>query len=187
MNPTTAAEIPTRDAFDAEQEEKHSLIFSTIWDMLIAQTGTVGSPYRFLGDHIQGNYGRVFPVRKEHIAGGNDTAANFSIVEDEPLSDEDFVAAANPHRSIIWRIPRRIELSAYVEIPTDPGRRHEPIVKGKGVPIWSLIAYVEKRELTPDEVSKLWNGYITTDEVIAALLYKKEHPEAVEDRLEDES
>lgn len=160
-------------------------IASTILQMPIAESGTAGSPYRFPGNLVLGDLGRVFIVGG-YIADGNFTTADFSMIENESLLNEGFVPASEPH-TVIRSVARDVEPSAYVEIPTGPGRRHEPVIKGKGVPIWVLVAYVEKRDLTPDEVSQLWNGYITTDEVVAALLYKKEHPEAVEDRLEDES
>ena len=73
-----------------------------------------------------------------------------------------------------------------IEVPTGPGKRHEPVIKGKGVPIWPLVAYVQKRGLTPEQVSQIWNGFITSDEVLAALKYQREHPNVVEDHLEGE-
>jgi len=78
-------------------------------------------------------------------------------------------------------------VSRFVEVPDGPGKRHEPVIKGKGVPIWSLIAYVEKRGLTPIEVSQLWNGYITAEEVAAAVTYKRLNPDSVDDRLDEQA
>ena len=35
-------------------------------------------------------------------------------------------------------------------------------------------------------MSDIWNGFITSDEVLAALKYQREHPNVVEDHLEGE-
>ncbi|MBI4641676.1 MAG: hypothetical protein HY731_13345 [Candidatus Tectomicrobia bacterium] len=81
--------------------------------------------------------------------------------------------------------PEAQPLDDIVEIPTDVGKRHEPVIKGKGVPVWVLVSYVMKRDLTPEQISHLWKGYITPQEVRAALIYWHAHPEAVVDKLSD--
>lgn len=70
----------------------------------------------------------------------------------------------------------------FVEIPTGPGTRIEPYVKGKGVPVWVLWAYATQHGMTPKEISKLWLGEITEQEVSAALLYAEEHPDLIDDK-----
>ncbi len=72
-----------------------------------------------------------------------------------------------------------------VEIPTEIGKRQEPVIRGKGVPVWVLVAYATKRHMSPEQISRLWNGYVTQQEVGAALAYWRTHPEAVEDKLSD--
>jgi uncharacterized protein (DUF433 family) len=79
-----------------------------------------------------------------------------------------------------------VRVDNYIEIPTGSGKRQEPIIKGKGVPIWSLVMYIRKGHYTPEQVSAFWDGYITAEEVRAAVLYQQQHPEMVEDRLGDD-
>lgn len=78
-----------------------------------------------------------------------------------------------------------VDFEDYIEIPGDLGRRHEPVIKGKGVSIWAILAYVNRRGLTPVQVSRLWGGYISPEEVRAAILYQREFPELVDDPFED--
>jgi uncharacterized protein (DUF433 family) len=82
--------------------------------------------------------------------------------------------------------PRRHALGALVEIPAAVGKRHEPVIKEKGVPVWVIVAYATKHGMTPRQISQLWKEHITVDEVEAALVYWLEYPEAVEDKLSDE-
>ncbi len=51
------------------------------------------------------------------------------------------------------------------------------------MPVWVLVSYARRRKLTPQQISELWNGHITEQEVIAALEYFQDHREAVEDKL----
>jgi uncharacterized protein (DUF433 family) len=70
----------------------------------------------------------------------------------------------------------------FVEIPTGLGMRHEPYVKGKGVPVWVLWAYATQHGMTPAEIRKLWPEQLTEEEVTAALLYAVAHPDLIEDK-----
>jgi len=79
------------------------------------------------------------------------------------------------------------QIEKHVEILTGEGKRHDPVIRGKGVPIWVLVSYVQKRGLTPEQVSELWEGYITPDEVRAALMYQKKFPDKVRDPLIEEA
>lgn len=81
--------------------------------------------------------------------------------------------------------PQSWPFADFVEIPTGAGKRNEPVVKGKGVPVWVLVSYVVKRRLTPWQISRLWNGYISPQEVLASLAYWQANPEAIEDKLAD--
>ena len=76
-------------------------------------------------------------------------------------------------------------LEDVIEIPTGVDKRHEPLIRGKGVPVWILVSYATKRGMSAAEVSGLWKGYVTEEEVRAALAYWRAHPENVEDKLND--
>jgi uncharacterized protein (DUF433 family) len=78
-----------------------------------------------------------------------------------------------------------VDFEDYIEIPEDLGRRHEPVIRGKGVSIWAVLAYVNRRGLTPEQVSEQWSGYVTPEEVRAAIFYQREFPELVDDPFED--
>jgi DNA-directed RNA polymerase subunit RPC12/RpoP len=45
-----------------------------------------------------------------------------------------------------------------VEIPEDYRKRQEPMIKGKGTPVWALVSDSITGGLTPEEVSKFWGG-----------------------------
>lgn len=72
----------------------------------------------------------------------------------------------------------------FVETPVGAAKRHEPVIKGKGVPVWALAAY--SKRISPDEISKLWLGRITPFEVKMGLLYAQLYPDRVEDKLADD-
>lgn len=76
-------------------------------------------------------------------------------------------------------------LADFVDTPTEMGKRQEPVIRGKGVPVWVLVSYATKRHMGPEQISRLWNGHVTEQEVQAALAYWQEHPETVQDRLDD--
>lgn len=76
-------------------------------------------------------------------------------------------------------------LDDFIEIPTALGKRHEPLIRGKGVPVWVLVSYATKRRMTPEQISQMWNGYVTAQEVSSALAYWGTHPEMVEDKLNE--
>ncbi len=67
----------------------------------------------------------------------------------------------------------------YVEIPRGPQKRQEPVIRDKGTPIWVLVAYHVQHGMTPEQISELWLGEITPDEVRAALRYGEAHPDQV--------
>jgi uncharacterized protein (DUF433 family) len=73
-----------------------------------------------------------------------------------------------------------------VEIPEDYRKRQEPMIKGKGTPVWILVAYHTERHMSPEEISQRWGGYITSDEVRAAVAYWQKYPERVDLKLSDE-
>jgi uncharacterized protein (DUF433 family) len=82
---------------------------------------------------------------------------------------------------IIW-----LPSNEFVEIPTELGKRHEPAIKGKGVPVSAIVSYAVHHSMTPEQISNLWEGYITPQEVEAAIEYAQEYPELVDDKLSDE-
>jgi hypothetical protein len=73
-----------------------------------------------------------------------------------------------------------------VEIPEGVWQRDEPIIKGKGTPVWVLVAFYIEGRKTPEEISQLWGGYVTPDEVQAAVAYWQKYPERVDLKLSDE-
>jgi len=73
-----------------------------------------------------------------------------------------------------------------IETPIEVGRRHEPIIKGKGVPVWVVVSYSTKHHMSPAQISQLWDGYITEEDITAALEYWRMHPEAIEDKLNEQ-
>jgi uncharacterized protein (DUF433 family)/DNA-directed RNA polymerase subunit RPC12/RpoP len=72
-----------------------------------------------------------------------------------------------------------------VEIPTELGKRHEPMIKGKGTPVWALVSYYIEAHMTPEEISQIWEGYITPEDVRAAIAYWRKYPELVDLKLGD--
>jgi uncharacterized protein (DUF433 family) len=70
----------------------------------------------------------------------------------------------------------------FIEIPTGPGMRNEPVIRGKYVPVWVLWAYATHHGMTPEQISKLWLGEISEQEVTAALQYAEAHPDLIEDK-----
>lgn len=70
----------------------------------------------------------------------------------------------------------------YVEIPHGPRMRQEPVIKGKGTPVWVLYMYHTKLGLTPEQISERWLGQITPEEVRAAIQYGQAHPDEVPDK-----
>jgi uncharacterized protein (DUF433 family)/DNA-directed RNA polymerase subunit RPC12/RpoP len=73
-----------------------------------------------------------------------------------------------------------------VEIPEDYRKRQEPMIKGKGTPVWALVSDSITGGLTPEEVSKFWGGYVTPEEVRAAIAYWRKYPESVDYKLNEE-
>lgn len=108
------------------------------------------------------------------------TSASFAVL----ISQGDLGSRANTASGIVI-FPQFEPLSDLVEVPADVGKRHEPMIRGKGVPVWVLVSYAIKRRMTTQEISRLWNGYVTEQEVWAALAYWQSHPEDVEDKLSD--
>ena len=84
------------------------------------------------------------------------------------------------------RSPTSDILEKFIEIPGGPNQRHEPVFKGKGVSLWAVLTYVNKRGLTPEQVSDQWSGYITVDEVRAAIQYQLKFPDLIDDPFDDE-
>lgn len=70
----------------------------------------------------------------------------------------------------------------YIEWINKPGYRSEPVVKGKGIPVWAIAAYVLDLDLPYEEVVSDWEGEISVDEVKAAMEYYQAHPEEVEEK-----
>jgi uncharacterized protein (DUF433 family) len=70
----------------------------------------------------------------------------------------------------------------FVEIPTGPGMRNEPVIRGKYVPVWVLWAYATQHGMTPEQIRDLWPDTLTADEVRAAIRYAEEHPDLIEDK-----
>lgn len=70
----------------------------------------------------------------------------------------------------------------FIEIPTGPGKHHEPMIRGKGPRIWILVAYSKHLGLTPEQIHDRWRGHLTLEEVQAALDYAEKYPELVDDR-----
>jgi uncharacterized protein (DUF433 family) len=73
-----------------------------------------------------------------------------------------------------------------VEIPEDYRKRQEPMIKGKGTPVWALVSDSITGDLTPEEVSKFWGGYVTPEDVRAAIAYWWKYPESADYKLNEE-
>lgn len=71
----------------------------------------------------------------------------------------------------------------YIEIPVGPGERQEPMIRGKGTPVWVLVSYATKLGKTPEAISAMWLGEITPDELRGARLYAEAHPDLIDDKL----
>lgn len=78
--------------------------------------------------------------------------------------------------------PRDFDLGPYIDFPTGPGKRNEPVIKGKGPSVWAVASYAMKWGMTPEEISPMWKGEITPEEVEAAIDFWKKYPEYVEDK-----
>ena len=78
-----------------------------------------------------------------------------------------------------------LPLDELVEIPTAIGKCHEPVIKGKGIPVWVLVSYAIHHSMTPQQISDMWDGYVTPRDVQAAITYAQTYPELVEDKLGD--
>lgn len=72
----------------------------------------------------------------------------------------------------------------YIERMHRPGHRTEAMIRGKGIPVWAIAAYVLDLGLTSEEVVADWEGDITVDEIEAAMRYYRAHPEEIERRRE---
>lgn len=79
-------------------------------------------------------------------------------------------------------IASKPSFEAYIEQINKPGYRSEPVVKGKGIPVWAIVAYVLDLDLSYEEVVSDWEGEISVDEVKAAMEYYQAHPEKVEEK-----
>lgn len=73
-----------------------------------------------------------------------------------------------------------------VEIPADYHKRQEPMIRGKGTPVWVLVAYHTQHGMTPEQISRLWGGELTPDEVRSAIAYWRKYPERVVDKLRED-
>ena len=62
------------------------------------------------------------------------------------------------------------------------GYRTDPVLKGKGIPVWAIVAYVLDLDLSYEEVVSDWEGEISVDEVKAAMEYYQAHPEEIEQK-----
>jgi len=62
------------------------------------------------------------------------------------------------------------------------GRNLEPVIKGKGTPVWALVSYATRGGMSPREISDLWDGFVTEEEVTNALAYWRAHPNMVDDK-----
>ncbi|MBI4202365.1 MAG: DUF433 domain-containing protein [Chloroflexi bacterium] len=74
-------------------------------------------------------------------------------------------------------------LASLIEIPGEIDSRGEPVVKGKGVPVWVLVAYSQKHGMTPGQICMLWEGWLTLAVVKAAFSYAEAFPDTVENKL----
>jgi uncharacterized protein (DUF433 family) len=73
----------------------------------------------------------------------------------------------------------------FIDIPLEIGKRHEPVIRGKGVSVWTLVIDAKYGHLTPEQISQLWSGYLTTQEIETALAYFEAYPELFEERVRE--
>lgn len=71
----------------------------------------------------------------------------------------------------------------YIEISTELGRRREPVIKGKGYPVWSVIGYLFAVKGDVKQVMEDYKDRLTSDEINAALRYYLEHKEEIDAKL----
>ena len=102
------------------------------------------------------------------------------------IAFEDILSSVlGPNIAILRAKVPKPSFETYIEWINKPGYRSEPMVKGKGVPVWVLVSYATKHDMSSEKISRLWNGYVTDQEVQAALAYWQMYPEVVEDKLSE--
>ncbi|GEM_PF-5101081 len=72
---------------------------------------------------------------------------------------------------------------ATVEEMIDINMDGEPVIKDKWVPVWVLVSYNQKLNMSPKEISDMWKGLITEQEIEAAIEYWRANPDKVIDKL----
>ena len=141
----------------------------------VLYVGTSGARLGLAAVHADAIGGWLLPISR----GGDlseDTAEVHSAFEDMLGS------AIGPNIAISRAKPSESSLEAYIEWIDRPGYRSEPVVKGKGIPVWAIAAYVLDLELSYEEVVSDWEGEISADEVKAAMEYYQAHPEEIEEK-----
>jgi uncharacterized protein (DUF433 family) len=78
-------------------------------------------------------------------------------------------------------IPTQVDLSKYIDNSLMSGRPH---VRGRRVPVWLIAANAEKRVVSIAELADEFT--ITEEEVLAALLYYREHRSEIEAQTEED-
>ena len=94
---------------------------------------------------------------------------------------EHLAAFSPPNISIRTHVPQP-SFEKFIERVDKPGYRWEPILKGKGIPVWAIAAYVLDLDLSYEEVVSDWGGEISVDEVKATKEYYQAHPEEIEQK-----
>ena len=64
----------------------------------------------------------------------------------------------------------------FIEIPTGPGKHHEPMIRGKGPKVCLIASYVKYYDKTPEELQEFWSVSLTLEEVQAALDFAEKYP-----------
>lgn len=156
----------------------------------------VGSPLPFktIGDEVVLYSVGTSGARLEIGAVGTDATGEwlFPMVSVADISEdttEQHVAFADIFNKVLGpniviasaKLPKP-SFAAYIEQINKPGYRSEPVVKGKGIPVWAIAAYVLDLDLSYEEVVSDWEGEISVEEVEAAMEYYQAHPEEIEEK-----
>jgi uncharacterized protein (DUF433 family) len=70
----------------------------------------------------------------------------------------------------------------FIEKINKPGYRTEAVIRGKGIPVWAIVAYVLDLNLPYQQIIDDWGGEITADEINSAMEYYRQNPEEIEQK-----
>lgn len=79
--------------------------------------------------------------------------------------------------------PASAEYEKYIEVTTKPGTRGEPVIRGKGFPVWSIVGYYLATGGKTQTMIEDYGGELTIEEIDAAMAYYKQHQDVIDAKL----